>query len=242
MSNGFDRIREIYDFGDDVIRGKLGVHDEFVLARQLSELNNEKQPFFSALFTLSSHSPYDQPMEEVLHWGKNERHFINAAYYTDKCLGEYFRKAKKESWYKNTLFILVADHGHNSYRNWDFNSPEYHRIPLLLYGDAIKPEFRGTQISRMVAHTDIPATILAQLGQDYSDFDWSRNLMNPYSPNFNYFTMDNGLGWIRPSGHFEYDYSTSTYYQNTIPAGEQDSIIREGKTYLQRVFQEYMDY
>lgn len=242
MSNGFDRIREIYDFGDDVIRGKLGVHDEFVLARQLAELRNEKQPFFSALFTLSSHSPYDQPMKEVLHWGKNERHFINAAYYTDKCLGDYFKKAKKESWYKNTLFILVADHGHNSYRNWDFNSPEYHRIPLLFYGDVIKPEFRGTQIDRMVAHTDIPATLLAQLGQDYSDFNWSRNLMNPHSPNFNYFTMDNGLGWIRPSGYFEYDYLTSTYYQNTIPAEQQDSIIREGKTYLQRVFQEYMDY
>jgi len=242
MSNGFNRIREIYDFGDDVIRGKLGVHDEFVLARQLAELKNEKQPFFSALFTLSSHSPYDQPMKEVLHWGKNERHFINAAYYTDKCLGEYFRKARKEPWYKNTLFILVADHGHNSYRNWDFNSPDYHRIPLLFYGDAIKPEFRGTQINRMVAHTDIPATILAQLGQDHSGFDWSRNLMNPYSPNFNYFAMDNGLGWIRPSGYFEYDYTTSTYYQNTIPPREQDSIIKEGKTYLQRVFQEYMDY
>jgi phosphoglycerol transferase MdoB-like AlkP superfamily enzyme len=181
-------------------------------------------------------------MKEVLHWGKNERNFINAAYYTDKCLGEYFRKARKEPWYKNTLFILVADHGHNSYRNWDFNSPEYHRIPLLFYGDALKPEFRGTQINRMVAHTDIPATILAQLGQDYSGFNWSRNLMNPYSPNFNYFTMDNGLGWIRPSGHFEYDYTTSTYYQNTIPRGEQDSIIKEGKSYLQRVFQEYMNY
>jgi phosphoglycerol transferase MdoB-like AlkP superfamily enzyme len=242
MANGFNKIREIYDFGDDVIRGKLGVHDEFVLSRQLAELHNEKQPFFSALFTLSSHSPYDQPMKEVLHWGKNERRYINAAYYTDKCLGEYFRTAKKESWYKNTLFILVADHGHNSYRNWDLNSPEYHRIPLLFYGDAIKPEFRGTQISRMVAHTDIPATILAQLGLDHSRFDWSRDLMNPYSPNFNYFTLDNGLGWIRPSGYFEYDYTTSTYPQNTIPPGEQDSIIKEGKTYLQRVFQEYMNY
>ncbi|MEI6750171.1 MAG: LTA synthase family protein [Bacteroidales bacterium] len=242
MSNGFNKIREIYDFGDDVIRGKLGVHDEFVLSRQLAELRNDKQPFFSGLYTLSSHSPYDEPMKEVLHWGKNERRFINAAYYTDKCLGEYFKKARNEPWYKNTLFIIVADHGHNSYRNWDPNSPDYHRIPLLFYGDAIKPEFRGTQISRMAAHTDIPATLLAQLGQNYSDYDWSRNLMNPYSPNFNYFAMDNGVGWIRPSGYFAYDFTTSTYYQNTIPAVEQDSIIKEGKTYLQCVFQEYMDY
>ncbi|HEX7410617.1 MAG TPA: sulfatase-like hydrolase/transferase [Bacteroidales bacterium] len=242
MTNGFNKIREIYDFGNDVLKGKLGVHDEFVLSRQLSELRTEKQPFFSALFTLSSHSPYDEPMEEVLHWGKNERKYINSAYYTDRCLGEYFEKAKKETWFANTLFILVADHSHNSYRNWDFNSPEYHHIPMLFYGDVLKDEFRGTKCSKMIAHTDIPATILAQLGRDHSKFYWSRNKMNPYSPEFNYFAMDNGLGWIRPSGAWTYDYTTSSVMLNTFPAMEQKKAMKEGKAYLQRVFQEYMDY
>lgn len=242
MSTGFNKIREIYDFGDDVLKGKLGVHDEFVLSRQLAELRTEKQPFFSAIFTLSSHSPYDQPMEEVLTWGKNERKYINSAYYTDKCLGEYFEKAKKEAWYANTLFIIVADHSHNSYRNWDFNSPEYHHIPLLFYGDVLKDEFRGTKCSRMIAHTDIPATLLAQLGHDHSNFYWSRNKMNPYSPDFNYFAMDNGLGWIRPSGVWTYDYTTKSVILNTFPTNEQEKATKEGKAYLQRVFQEYMDY
>lgn len=242
IANGFNKIREIYDFGDDVLKGKLGVHDEFVLSRQLTELHTEKQPFFSAIFTLSSHSPYDEPMKEVLQWGKNERKYINSAYYTDKCLGEYFAKAKKEPWYANTLFILVADHSHNSYRNWDFNSPEYHHIPMLFYGEVLKDKFRGTKFSKMIAHTDIPATLLAQLGHDHSDFHWSRNIMNPYSPEFNYFTMDNGLGWIRPSGFWTYDYSTTSVILNTFPASEQEKAMKEGKAYLQRVFQEYMDY
>jgi phosphoglycerol transferase MdoB-like AlkP superfamily enzyme len=242
MSTGFSKIREIYDFGDDVLKGKLGVHDQFVLNRQLSELHTEKQPFFSALFTLSSHSPYDQPMEEVLAWGKNERKYINSAYYTDKCLGEYFEKAKHEPWYANTLFIIVADHSHNSYRNWDFNSPEYHHIPMLFYGDVLKDEFRGTKCGKMIAHTDIPATLLAQLEHDYSNFRWSRNKMNPYSPNFNYFAMDNGLGWIRPEGVWTYDYTTSSVIRNTFPADKQKNAMKEGKAYLQRVFQEYMDY
>lgn len=242
MANGFNKIREIYDFGDEALRGKLGVHDEFVLSRQLSELRNERQPFFSALFTLSSHSPYDEPMAEVLHWGKNERKYINSAYYTDKCLGEYFEKAKKEPWYANTLFILVADHSHNSYRNWDFNSPEYHHIPMLFYGDVLKDKFRGTKSNKMISHTDIPATLLAQLGRNHSNFHWSRNIMNPYSPEFNYFTMDNGLGWIRPSGCWTYDYTTSSVILNTFPANEKEKAMKEGKAYLQRVFQEYMDY
>ena len=66
--------------------------------------------------------------------------------------------------------------------------------------------------------------------------------MNPYSPDFNYFTMDNGLGWIRPSGVWTYDYRTSSVILNTFPANEEQKAKREGKAYLQRVFQEYMDY
>jgi phosphoglycerol transferase MdoB-like AlkP superfamily enzyme len=242
MANGFNKIREIYDFGDAIPKGKLGVHDEYVLSRQLRELRTEKQPFFSTLFTLSSHAPFDEPMNEVLHWGKNERRYINSAYYTDKCLGEYFEKAKKESWYANTLFILVADHSHNSYRNWDFNSPEYHHIPLLFYGDALKDEFRGTKNSKMIAHTDIPATLLAQLGHSHAEFHWSRNILNPYSPEFNYFTTDDGLGWIRPNGVWIYDYTNSAARLNTFPADKQQEAMKDGKAFIQRVFQEYMDY
>jgi phosphoglycerol transferase MdoB-like AlkP superfamily enzyme len=242
LHNGFERITELENFGNDVKKGKLGVHDEFVLARQLNDLNKEKEPFFSALFTLSSHSPYDQPMEEVLHWGQNEKQYINSAYYTDHSLGEYFRNARKQPWFKNTLFILVADHSHNSYRNWPFTTPMYHKIPLLFLGDVIKDEFKGTTISKLANQPDIASTLLHQLNIGAEEFHWSRNLFNPYSPEFAYFSFEEGVGWIRPAGHFVYDARVKHFNELSLPDASKDSIIREGKSYLQAVFEEYMSY
>ena len=242
LHNGFERITELENFGNDVKKGKLGVHDEFVLARQLNDLNKEKEPFFSALFTLSSHSPYDQPMDEVLHWGENEKQYINSAYYTDHCLGEYFRNARKQPWFKNTLFIIVADHSHNSYRNWSFTTPLYHKIPLLFFGDVIKDEFKGTTISRLANQPDIASTLLHQLNIGAEEFHWSRNLFNPYSPEFAYFSFEEGVGWIRPAGHFVFDARVKHFNELSLPEASKDSIIREGKSYLQAVFEEYMSY
>lgn len=245
LHNGFQRITELKNFGKETDMGKpgkLGIHDEFLLARQLSDLNKEKQPFFSALFTLSSHSPYDQPMEEVLQWGDNERKYINSAYYTDRSLGEFIEKARKQPWFKNTLFIVVADHSHNSYRNWAFTTPFYHRIPLLFFGDVIKPEYKGMKINKLSNQNDLATTLMHQLEIPADEFHWSRNLFNPYSPEYAYYSFEEGFGWVRPSGHFVYDAGINHYHEESIPTQYHDSIIREGKSYLQAVFEEYMSY
>lgn len=241
LYNGFKKIIEHNDFGKNVIRGKLGVHDEFVLSRQLSDLNNEKEPFFSSLFTLSTHSPYDQPMKNVLTWGENENNYINSAYYTDRCLGEYFAEAQKQLWYKNTLFIIVADHSHNSYKNWSFTTPAYHKIPMLFYGDVIKEQYRGTKIKRLSNQSDLAATLLNQLNLDSSPFVWSRNLLNPYAPEFAYYSFEEGLGWIRPEGHFVYEARVNHFSEDSLPEASKESIKKEGKSFLQVLFQDYMD-
>ncbi|HOI87994.1 MAG TPA: LTA synthase family protein [Lentimicrobium sp.] len=242
LYNGFKRVVEGADFGNDVIKGKLGAHDEFVLNRQLRDLKTESQPFFSALFTLSSHSPYDQPMEEVLKWGDNERQYINSAYYTDRSVGNFIKEAETQPWFDNTLFILVADHSHNSYRNWAFTTPNYHRIPMLFYGNVIRDEFRGTKVSRLSNQSDLAKTILCQLNINADAFHWSRDLFNPASPEFAWYSFEEGLGWVRPAGHFVYDARVGHYHENSIPPAMSDSIIREGRSYLQVLFEEYMQY
>jgi phosphoglycerol transferase MdoB-like AlkP superfamily enzyme len=242
MSNGFDKVREVYDFGNDVIKGKLGVHDEFVLERQHKELNATKEPFFSALFTLSSHSPFDQPMPEMLHWNVKERQYLNSAYYTDDCLGKYFAKVSKEPWYKNTLFILVADHSHGSNKDWPRSTPMFHHIPMLFYGDVIKPEYRGIKCDHLGGHHDLAATLLHQLNVDAKPFRWSIDLLNPTSPAYGYFSFEEGVGWVRKSGYFAYDERMKHYYQLRLPANEKDSILKEGKSFLQVLFDDYMHY
>jgi len=228
------------DFPSDVIRGKLGVHDEFTLGRQLEDLNKEPQPFLSALFTLSTHSPWDQPFQKPLKWGDNEHEYINAAYYTDHCLGDYFRKAAKEPWFKNTLFIIVADHSHNSYRNWEAQSKEYHKIPLLFFGDVIRDEFKGTVWHKLGDQYDIAATLLNQMLLKSDKFKWSKNLFNPFTPDFAYYSTDDGVGWIRNNAWFSYDKGTDYYHSLHIDPSIRDSILNEGRAYLQLVFSEYM--
>jgi len=238
--NNFDKIMEGSDFPGSIPRGKLGIHDQYTLAYQLNELGKQKQPFFSALFTVSTHSPWDQPYKHPLNWGDNEHNYINSAYYTDHCLGEYFTNASKQPWYDNTLFIIVADHSRNSYRNWHPYSKEYHKIPMLFYGNVIKDEFRGKRWHKLGNQHDLPATILAQLGMDHKRFHWSKNLFNPYTADFAYFTTEDGDGWIRPDAYFSFDATTNFYHFMEIPPAIKDSILMEGKAYLQGVFGEYV--
>lgn len=241
-SSQFGKIIEGKDFGDDVIRGKLGVHDEFVFLRQLRDLNQEKEPFFSAIFTLSTHSPFDMPMKKAIFWGGKNCMYLNSGYYTDKCIGEFVNSAKKERWYKNTLFIIVADHSHDSYKDWHPQSPEYHKIPLLFFGDVIKVEFRGMKINTIASQHDIPATLLYQLGMEVSEFKWSKNLLNLYCPNFAYYEVPDGVGWIRPWGHFAYEVPINRFTNTQVDISLKDSLIKEGKSYLEVLFREYIDY
>lgn len=239
--NQFNRIIEGDNFDRSAPKGKLGVHDEYTLDRLYHDLNSEEQPFFAGLFTLSSHSPYDQPMEELFTWGGNENHYINSAYYADHCLGNFFSSARTQPWFDNTLFILTADHSHNSYKNWPYHTVEYHSIPVLFYGKVIRDEYRGTKWAQPGSQVDFAATILAQMELPHDQFKWSRNLFNPYSPKFRYFGFDNGVIWTEPQGGFSYDADLNMYYWKTPDTiGEQ--VIKNGKIYLQEVFQEYLDH
>ena len=239
--NRFDKIVEGSDFPDSIPRGKLGVHDGYTLARVAHDLPSNPEPFFTALFTLSSHSPYDQPWERPLTWGGPENDYINSALYTDHCLGEFFRKVKKEPWYPNTLFILVADHSHNSYYQWNPAQKEYRRIPMLWLGDVIDPKYRGTTWDKLGNQHDLPATLLEQLALPHDSFPWSRNLLNPLTPGFAYFSNENGYGWVRPGMEISLDLGKEWPYVFNIPVELQDSVKREGEAYLQVLFRQYLD-
>ena len=242
--NGFEKIKEISDFDDDLPRGKLGIHDEFIFDEQLKDLKNESEPFLSVVFTLSTHSPYDQPMEDVISWANNKgiNGYLNSAFYTDRCLAEYFAKAKEQPWYDNTLFVLVADHSHETYNHWPVHKKEYRKVPMLFYGNVIKDEYRGRRIDRLSSQTDIPVTLLAQLGLSTEELPWSRNLFNPDTPDFVFYESTDGVGWVTPNGYFVYSNTTKDFMEMEIEEQYKDSIIIDGKSYLQVLFQEFMDY
>lgn len=240
--NRFDRIIEEDDV-ESVPHGKLGIHDEFMLRKQLRDLRTEKEPFFSTLFTLSTHPPWDIPQRFVFNWGGSENGIINTAHYSDACFSRYFAEAKKEKWFDNTLFVFIADHGRNTPRNHNFYSPDYRKIPLLLYGNVIKKEFRGMKSRRIGSQVDLAATLLRQMKIDAGDFKWSKDLLNPACPGFAYYAFIDGLGWVRPGEYFVYENNLGRFYEEKFLTGQsKDQLVKEGRSYLQVLYTQYLGY
>lgn len=240
--NEFDRITEEMDFPDHIRRGKLGVHDADLFNKQLSEIGNDGQPFFTTVFTSSTHSPFDMHTRIKKLWDEKDQNlYLNSAIYADSCISDFFKKARKEDWYSNTLFIFTTDHSHVTYKNHNYFSPGYHHGFLLLYGDVLKEEYKGKQMDDIASQVDIPKTILTQLEVDASDFKWSKNLFNPNIQHFASISFEEGIGWIRPEGFLFYDGPKNRMMNTNLPKTEQDSLLMEGKSYLQVLFQEYLD-
>ena len=242
LHNQFNTIIEDSDISKKTVRGKLGVHDGLMFPYVLDKINNLEQPFFVNYFTLSSHSPYDQPMKDVIDWGDSEDQFHNSVYYTDSVLWVFIENAKKQDWYKNTLIVIVADHSHQTYTHRSIYEKDYRHIPMLIMGGALKKEFEGQVYEKICSQTDLTATVLKQLKMDASPFPWSKNLMNPYTPEFAYFELNQGFGWIRPEGYFAYDHFNMHFLENTFTdSTQQKEAYIEGASYLQVLFQEYID-
>jgi phosphoglycerol transferase MdoB-like AlkP superfamily enzyme len=243
--NQFESIVEESDIDPSIPRGRLGVHDEYMYRKHIEDLKGMQEPFFSILFTLSSHSPYDFPMEPVIDWAGPYNPFINSAFYADKCLGEYFEMARNQPWFDNTLFVIIADHSHTSYKNWRGESFEFHRIPLMFYGKALKDEFYGVKNERIADNSSITKSLLKQLNLPADDFTWGSDIFNPYAPEFAYVVLNDGFTWKTPKGEVVYSMLWKHYYSKNFPenysAGEIESFIREGKSYVQVLFQEFLD-
>ncbi|GAB4252448.1 MAG: LTA synthase family protein [Vicingaceae bacterium] len=243
LFNEFDKIFEESDFDENIPRGALGVPDEYIFEKYLNETRTLKEPFISSVFTVSSHSPYDQPMEDVFDWGGDEKGYINSVHYTDKCLGQFFEKVKHEPWFNHTLFVIIADHSHGTPKKYGYFSPMYNRIPLLLYGNVLKPEYKGKIIDKICSQTDLVKTLFKQLNLDTKPYHWSKDLFNPYTKPFAYYGFVDGVGYIEPNNYFAFHHGIQQYVEEHF---ENDSIkpkvIDRGKAHLQLIFKEYLEY
>jgi len=245
LFNQFADIVEEHDIDPEIPRGRLGVHDQFLYQRHIEDLKKMQEPFFSVLFTLSSHSPYDFPMQPVIDWAGPDNLYINSAYYADRCLGEYFEMARKQHWFDNTLFIIVADHGHSSYKNWPYESFELHGIPLMFYGKVLKEEFKGIKNNRISDNSSIPKTILKQLNLPADEFTWGPDLFNPYAPEIAYVVFNDGYTLKTPQGEVVYSMRWTHFYKRNFPEGttakQEEEFMRKGKSYVQVLFQDFLD-
>lgn len=237
-----DCLRDINDFGSQIPRNRGGVLDDFVFERQLTELSKIDTPFFSAIFTSNPHQPYDVP-EIVIHGESEQDKYRNAVKYIDNCIGKYFEKCKKQLWFNNTLFVLTADHSIGLPKPRNISEPLRHKIPFVIFGNPLRDDLKGKTSIKIGSQVDIAATLLSQLNIDAKEFKWSKNLFNPDVPEFAYYCYIDALGWVRPQGAFAFNNIYKQYdYFNIVDSTLAENIVIEGKSYLQVLFQEYLEY
>jgi phosphoglycerol transferase MdoB-like AlkP superfamily enzyme len=238
----FDVIREEKEFESDVPRGKLGIQDKEMATEYLKLLNAAKAPFVYSWFTLSSHMPYDFPGEKKK-LTKTENEYVNSIIYSDQALKQFFAEAKKQDWYKNTLFVLVADHSHASHKEISVYDAEYHRIPLVFFGEVINAEWRGKVIDQVFSHTDITYTLLKQmkLQEESKQYRWSKDMFNPFSKAFAYYCSYSGAGFIMNEGFVAYQHGLDGLVFNTLEDKKtlSDSLVVFGKAFQQSVYEDY---
>ncbi|RZK44113.1 MAG: alkaline phosphatase family protein [Pedobacter sp.] len=244
LSHGYQKLVDKNNFDRKDMNSKWGAYDDLVFTKQLESMNHTKQPFFSTILSLTNHEPFELPTD--FKFGKENvvQRFKSTAYYTDSCINSYLQKAKKEKWYKNTLFVFIADHGHVYPKNkYEVFRPERYHIPFLLYGDVIKPEYRGRKYEKIGAQQDFAATLFAQLGISSKDFVWSKNLLNPYTKNFAFFSWDNGLGFISEKQSLTFDNvgNNILYQENFENENETNSVLQIGKSYLQIAYNHFLN-
>lgn len=240
LGAGFDTLITESAFAPADRHSSWGADDDVVLSRALADLRTVPQPFFVTLFTLSSHEPFSVPMTTVIAGTDEQSRFLNAQAYTDRSIGDFIRSAKREPWWDNTLVIIVGDHGHRlpmldslqPVRKW-----EAFAIPMLWLGGALV--VHDTVIDQPAGQTDIPATLLRQLGLDASKYPWSRDLLTPGRRGWAWFSFNDGFGFVNAEGGaVTWDNIGRRAIAQEGRSGPDD--IRAGKALLQRLIDDYV--
>jgi phosphoglycerol transferase MdoB-like AlkP superfamily enzyme len=192
----FANLCEFHDyFGKDEYNnnadydGIWGIWDEKFLQYYADKLNTFKEPFYSTLFTVSSHPPHNLPDDYKNTFKGGPLDIHKTIEYTDYSLKKFFEAVSKMPWYKNTLFVITADHASGSIHEPIYNTAwGYFSIPVFFY----KPGSEWKDYSQgIVQQIDIMPTILSYLHYDEPYIAYGRNVLDPSKEPFAFNYLDN---------------------------------------------------
>jgi phosphoglycerol transferase MdoB-like AlkP superfamily enzyme len=235
IGSGFSTIITKNNFDPSFYNSKWGVHDHILFQTLKDSMKSVKEPFLKVVLTLSSHEPFDVPMEPVFMGSDNMTKYKNSIYYTDKTLGSFLDWARGTDWWKNTLIVMVADHAARVYSDMPNYEQKVFKIPMLWVGGALAK--RGVKIEKLGGQVDIPITILNQLGLT-GNFPFAKDLLSDQSKSFAFYTYNEGFGFITDSSAVGFDLKSKTTV--LVEGKNPESAERMGKAYLQVLFSDYL--
>jgi len=194
-ANDFQNIISQKDYPSDQVKSALGVSDEYMFDYSipiLNELHAQKKYFFTTFMTASDHVPYIIPDNFK---PKNNNIKQQIVEYADYSLRTFLTKASKQPWFKNTLFVFVADHG--AVMNSPYEIPlDYVHSPLLFYAPGFIEDKKV--FSKMAGQIDVFPSIMGLLKLNYVNRTLGIDLFSETRP-YIYFSADDKFGVIDTS-------------------------------------------
>lgn len=244
---GFDQYygKDEYD-GKEAFDGKWGIYDEEFMQFFCKKLSGFKQPFFSSIFTISSHNPYRVPEKYKGKFPKGTTDIHESIGYSDFALRKFFNTAKKQAWYKNTLFVISSDHTSSS-GDHDIDKTNIGKfsIPILFF-DSSNPLFVGVNENNF-QQIDIMPSILDYLNvkTDMVSFGKSYKSKNNFvvyylQGTYHYIQDDYYMAFANNQPIGLYNWEKDLYLKkNLLMSNKQkaDKMVRFLKAYIQTFYE-----
>ena len=194
--NGYDIIdRDNFTPEEITFANIWGVSDEDMARKAIKEMNAQAKtgkPFFNHWMTVSNHRPFTYPEGRIDIPGTAKSR-QGGVKYTDYALKLFFELAKKESWFKDTVFVIVADHCASSAGRTELPLDRY-RIPCLIYADFLKAE----QINKLASQIDVMPTVMELLNFSYESKFLGQDIRDFYYEPRAYIATYRELGYLTP--------------------------------------------
>lgn len=242
---GFDRYYGMTEYGSSAdFDGMWGIWDEEFLQFFAKEIDSLPQPFFTSVFTISSHHPFrvSKRYEGIFPEGELPMH--QCVGYTDYALKRFFEAAQTKPWFDSTLFVITADHANQPFfEEYKTNLGGY-AVPIIFY----HPSESLIGVSQKVAqHIDIMPTVLAYLNYDKPYFAFGKDLLSDESDDYAISYTSSTYQFVKGETllYFNgqktvgaYSYKTDSLLKNNLV--EQDNFtVGEHEQLLRAIIQQY---
>ena len=197
---GFDNYYGRAEFNNDLeFDGSWGIWDEPFLGYVKSVLDQQRTPFLSSVFTITSHEPYIIPKDYEGKFDKGHLPMHQCVGYTDHALRKFFEASKTSDWFENTIFIFTADHSNQTYFPFYEKTVNRFANPLMIFKS--NSELKGVDM-KLASHLDIFPTVADLIDYPKPFKSWGRSLVSnqnhePFVINYfsggSYFMMNENL-------------------------------------------------
>jgi phosphoglycerol transferase MdoB-like AlkP superfamily enzyme len=237
MQSGVKKIVSVDNFPMEIaVMQEWGVPDQYLYDRMLKGLDSSKKPFFSMVYNISSHEPFDVPDFQRIPADNSQSKYLNAIAYSDSCLGRFLDCLKERPDWDNTLVIITSDHTSLYPGPTTVTDPDTYKIPMLWIGGAVDTAFVNDHIGMQ---TDLSPTLVRQMGWKPKPSPFAKNLFG--NRQYAFFYRDEGWGFLSPEVGYYHDLETAQlkfYYGSDAP--KKDSLMRFANGFTQYLHDDFL--